>query len=293
MCECSLTTFWYELDRSACKAKFRRSRHSYLEKLVNVISNASKNSRLSVMAFVESKSVKMEILSIMNIPEDADLANRIIVKPLSSWEKVINHNECIKAMLKSWTGSKETPETFDSLYVCLNLSKIDAVLIHAQNAKSVKNHMWIDGGFRWNTEILSNSLPNWPENKVYFSESKPFQLMGGIFGGSIQELENLSADINRQIPFEISKSVPFTDQTIYRELARKNPTNFVRVPLYSKGLVGNYFFGSAFLDQMLPAMIKGKSWEKERPSFAKSEGLLILLSFILILITPKLFHKRS
>lgn len=284
----AITTFWYELDRSACKAKFRRSRESYLEKLVQILDNASKNPMLSVMAFVESKNVKLEILSLLKVPETSMLASRIIVKPLKSWEKVQKYNKEISDVLTTWNGSKETPETFDSLYVCLNLSKIDAVLIHGAELDA-KHHIWIDGGYRWDTSSLKDFRPQWSEvlrdERVYFSESKPFDLMGGVFGGSLAALKNFRIDMDEQIAIEITKRKPFTDQTVYRAIARKYPLKVSRVPIYSKALIGNFVFGSALLDKMLPAVLNAAIWERHRPLLAKSEIIILfLLSLICISI---------
>jgi hypothetical protein len=224
--------------------------------------------------------------------ETSAIAERIIIKPLLSWDVVQKYNGSISNMLQLWNGAKETPETFDSLYVCLNLSKIDAIMIHGAQFHA-RMHWWIDGGFRWDSSALMTMGGNDKslEDKVYFSESKPFELMGGVFGGSIHSLQDFSDEVKDQIPREIRNRKPFTDQTVYRAIAKRSPSKFLRVPLYSKALVGNYLFGSAFLEQMLPAVVNAGDWEKQRPLLAKSEMILLLVFTIFIALALR--HKRS
>jgi len=259
---------------------------------VDLLKNAFKNKRLSVMAFVESNKVRSEVISMLNL-QDESFASRIVIKPLEEWTKVQMFSNTIDTMLKEWKGNKDTPETFDSKYVTLNLSKIDAILLHARAVHHAKNHIWIDGGFRWDTSRLIDGVPNWPENKLYFSETKPDQLMGGVFGGSISSLIDFNEEIMKYIPHEIINGIPFTDQTVYRHIAKKYPYKFILIPLYSRGLLGNYLFGSAFLESMLPAMVDAKSWK--RPWLAKSEILTLTFMTIavLYLLKNKLIHKRS
>jgi len=278
--DATLTTFWYELDRSACTPKFRRSRESYIQKLVQLLKNAFQNPKLHVLAFVESSTVKQEVLSFLSI----DFSDNIVVKPLHTWSAFETFNSAIHSMLTSWKGTITTPETFDSKYVCLNLSKVNAVLHHASLFNAPK-HLWIDGGYRWDTSLLSTVVPDWKESKVYFSELKPFHLMGGVFGGSTQVLEAFNFQILEQIPIEISKGKPFTDQTVYSAIAKKHPEQFFRIKLYSRGLVGNFFFHSAFLDRMLTAMVKTTVWEQERPWLARSEVIILILVFFLVIVS--------
>jgi hypothetical protein len=104
--------------------------------------------------------------------------------------------------------------------------------------------------------------------------------MGGVFGGSISALTDFNQEIMNCIPREIINGIPFTDQTIYRNIAKKYPDKFILIPLYSRGILGNYLFGSAYLERMLPAMVDATSWK--RPWLAKSEIIILFMTVVLL-----------
>lgn len=284
----TISTFWYEMDRSRCLPKFQRNRESYIERLVTIIKTCILNPTLHLKVYVESNEVKHEIITkFLNDEIDSSI---FVVKPLCSWPKHRNFSKNIQIMLDSFKGTTSTPETFSADYVCLNLSKIDAVIEHAKLVSaSYKNHIWIDGGYRWDISVLQKQgILNWNEDKIYFSECKPMQLMGGVFGGTINQLNFLNEQINSRISFHIAKAKPFTDQNVYSDVAKLFPDKFVRVPLYSQTKIGNYLFGSAVLERMLPAVLEGSKWSP--PVFSKSEMYLLAIIgvFIAIVIIKKL-----
>lgn len=285
----TLTTFWYEMDRSRCKQKFHRSRESYVARLVAVLSAAARNPALRVRAYVESEAVKQEVLGHLASPVE------VMVKPLAKWTKQARHAASIQAMLDSWKGVIDTPESFSATYVCAMLSKVDAVLEHAQAAPECATHIWVDGGYRWELEALSNTLPAWPaENQLYVAESRPLKIMGGVFGGSRCAIERLQSAMAARVPAHIARAKPFTDETIMHEIVSQEPSFYTRVPLYSRGMIGNALFGSAFLEKMLPAMFQGPRWN--RPLLSRSEKTLfalLALAAVLALVRLRLRASRS
>ena len=210
-------TFLYELDRSLWPQNWQRPFSSYLERLDTLLPKLDET-----IVFGEDDRVKEIALR---------HSKEFFFKKKEAWKSWNNLERIRKAIQKkfSWV----VPQLFSAEYICIQLSKFDAIK-EVTSIYSRDNYVWIDGGLheklqerpiivKLKNPLLHISLIGPPRR--YIADADYF-IMGGCFGGRKVDLEWFADEVDKVNEDLLAKDLCGNDQQIMSIIYNEHPKRF-------------------------------------------------------------------
>ena len=188
-------TFLYEIDRSTWPKHWVRPFDDYLQRWESVLRSLH-DAGQKVICYGEDDRVQ-------KIAEQFSCTYKHF--PLRQWSSFLDYERTeIAVHLKhSW----EVPENFSAVYICLQLSKFDALRLSMEMFPDENEWVWVDGGLR-NVGMPKSWQVYWKEPKIqitcfkpsagnvnYFQTPKHTYVMGTCFGANRENMLWLCANM--------------------------------------------------------------------------------------------------
>lgn len=221
-------TFLYELDRSTWP-KFKRPYSDYLKKFKALLSTDIPK----LIVFSDDSRVKQIIDEVQN--------PRVIweERPLNAWSCLSQRNRSLtKHALDKKRGRYSVPEFFSEEYICLQLSKTDAILYALEHYHLMTETLfWIDASFlcypdSWEIKWTHASKLHFLQIDAVAKSSEinlntpTVHFAGTLWGGNTSVMKWFCEEVQRKNTELLKNNLCANDQQLFSIVSREHPDRF-------------------------------------------------------------------